>query len=322
MSRDIEPLLAPWMERQARGAPYDLLPRVMREVRSMSQESRAFGAGLLSFSMVAWLTGGIAIVATAIAAGVLIANLSGAPAGGQGSPSPTATPSSAAGTIRESDPVGDATGNAPDIVAVGISRVSEDLFMLDIELAEPMASGTELTVWLETNGAGPYPGPVPMEGPELCYSWFMEESVAVGPTGSVQNRAGGGKWLPSPVLNGTKVTLDIPLQEIGVTNRLAFQVVTGVDNEARDWFPDQADGCYPLIWESSPAAAPGSSSPVATPSSAAETIRQRDPAGDATGDAPDMVAVNTTIIPDDEVTLEIELADPQLCSPWFMEHGV
>jgi hypothetical protein len=81
----------------------------------------------------------------------------------------------------------------------------------------------------------------------------MEEAISVAPGGDVQNRA--GTWLPSPVLSGTNVALDIPVQEIGVTDRLAFQVVTmRTDNEATDWFPDQTDGCYPLIWERSPAA--------------------------------------------------------------------
>lgn len=252
MSRDIEPLLASWMDRHARGAPYDLLPRVMKEVGSMPQESRTFGAGRLSFSLVGWLTGGIAVVATFIAAGVLIANLGGAPTGGHGTPSPTATASSTTGTIRVSDPVGDATGNAPDILAVSISRVMDDRFRLEIELAEPMAPGSELFVGLETNGAGPHSGgrPVPMEGPELCGWWFMEESVSVGPAGSVQRHV--GTWQPSPILSATNVTLDIPLEELGVTDKLAFLVGTRFDDEARDWFPDETVGCYPLIWEDSP----------------------------------------------------------------------
>jgi hypothetical protein len=251
---EIESVLSPWMSRQGRRAPDDLLLRVMWEVEDVSQESRTIGMGVLWSSVLGWVTAGVAVIAMAAVAAAFVANLGASPAGTPGSPSPTAAPTSATWTVRERDPVGDATGNAADIVTVSITRVSEDLFTLEIELAQPMASGSELTVWLETNGAGPYAGnsALPMEGgPETCNGWFMEEAVAIRPDGSVQNYA-SGKWMPSPELSGKKVTVGIPLQEIGVTDWLAFQVVTGVDNEGADWFPDETDGCYPLIWPSSP----------------------------------------------------------------------
>lgn len=280
---DIESLLSPWMSRQGRRAPDDLLLRVMWEVETMSQESMAIRVGILRSSLVGWVVGGLAVITMAVATGLLIANLRAGPAGAPGSPSPTAAPTWATWTVRETDAVGDVTvpdmgapdipgigglpGNAPDIVAVGISRVSWDnLFRLEIELTERMAEGTELQVWLETNGAGPYHGngPLPMEGgPESCNGWFMEEAVGIRPDGSVQTYA-GGKWMPSPRLSRPfpwtqpMVSVDIPVQEIGVLDKLAFQVVTLGDDGTHDWFPDEGDGCYPLIWESSPSSAPSS----------------------------------------------------------------
>jgi hypothetical protein len=256
---DIEPLLSPWMERQARSAPDDLLPRVMREVGTMSQESTTIRAWLYPSSTVGWMTGGIAVVAMAIALGVFLANLRGLPAGEPSSPSPEATSSSAARTIVELDPVGDATADAPDIVAVSTTRIPADEVVLKIELAEPMTPGTEVRVYLETNGIGPYGGgghPIPLDDPEWCNPWFMEAGVRVGSEGFASNTL-TDVWHPGrTVADGTTLTLPIPLDTVAPDGFLTLFVRTTGTGEGEPWsddvgqdrFPDDDNTCYPVMW--------------------------------------------------------------------------
>jgi hypothetical protein len=98
MSRDdeLEPILRPWMERNAPDAPPDLLLRVMREVDTMSERERTGGRSWLSLFSTSpatgWILAAAAVAVMAIAVGFFIANLPGTPSAGPGAtPTPAVT---------------------------------------------------------------------------------------------------------------------------------------------------------------------------------------------------------------------------------------
>jgi hypothetical protein len=97
MSRDdeLEPILGPWMKRNALDAPPDLLLRVMREVDTMSERERTSSRSWLSLfgasPATGWILATAAVAVMAIAVGFFIANLPRTPTAGPGA-SPTPTP--------------------------------------------------------------------------------------------------------------------------------------------------------------------------------------------------------------------------------------
>lgn len=88
-SDDLELILRPWLERNAPPAPDDLLPRVMREVDTMSQRTRTWPSFLATTPVGGWLAAAAVVTVLAAAIGLLVFGPNGSPVGG---PNPTATP--------------------------------------------------------------------------------------------------------------------------------------------------------------------------------------------------------------------------------------
>jgi hypothetical protein len=99
MTRDesLDPILQPWMERNAPVAPDDLLPRVMREVETVSQRTRTWPSLVAFLNVGAWAAAAGVVAMLAVVIGFTILSSSGNPTGGPhpvvtSTPSPTASP--------------------------------------------------------------------------------------------------------------------------------------------------------------------------------------------------------------------------------------
>ncbi len=136
MTRDegVDPILQPWMARNAPAAPDDLLPRVMREVDTMSQRTTTWPRFLTATHTTTWVavTAVVAILAVSIGA-YLISNRA-APVGTTQTPSPTpATGATAPTTVAQLVDANIAATNAYDANAV------DNLYLADATLR--IASG-------------------------------------------------------------------------------------------------------------------------------------------------------------------------------------
>lgn len=283
---DFEPILQPWMERQARTAPHGLLLRVMTEVETMSQEATL--RSRLSMSAITGMAlAGAALLAITLAVTMFVANLLGPPTGG-----PTASPSPAATTGARTDgtdPRADATGEAPDILAIHTTEAADATYTVEVVLAAPMAPGARLAVWYETNGAhpaDPLTGTYWLEGCEL---WQMNGRISVDSTGDVW--APTGSWQPSPIVDGRTVSFDLPLERLNnawVKDQLAIVVVSTDGQGGEDRLPDESGSCYPLLYRN--------------PSDI--SVADGDPVGDLFGDGPpDFIGVTTSLVDDQVVFL-------------------
>lgn len=253
---DIESVLSPWMSRQGRSAPDDLLLRVMSEVDTMSQESRTIGMGMLRFSPIGWLLTGVAVLTIAVAAVIFIVNLPTLAPPSGASPVPSQTPAASPTQVRlvEPDPAGDATGDAPDILAATATVVGDEL-TLEIMLSEPMSFGQRLVIVIETNGFGPNVvggGGVPIDDPTQCNGWFMEESISVDAAGGVTLNPSSWRDAPHRTLDparleGSTVTISISRSEIGSDDWLTLYIISsGTAGESSDWLPAEGE-CMPII---------------------------------------------------------------------------
>lgn len=92
---DAEHVLRPWMQRQARNAPDDLLLRVMAEVDATNQQSAGW-RNVNGITAMGWITSAVAIAAVTTALALFVSRLPPAPAGNSG-----ATPSAAATGVAD-----------------------------------------------------------------------------------------------------------------------------------------------------------------------------------------------------------------------------
>jgi len=91
MTRDesLDPILQPWMERNAPAAPNDLLPRVMREVETVSQRTTTWPRLLFSAHPTAWVLATAAAAILAVSLGVFLVSSGARPIGGDATPAPS-----------------------------------------------------------------------------------------------------------------------------------------------------------------------------------------------------------------------------------------
>jgi len=118
MTRDesLDPILQPWMDRNAPAAPQDLLPRVMREVDTMSQRTTTWPRLLFTAHPTAWVLVTAAAAILAVSLGAFLLSSGTRPVGGDATPAPDQA--SGPTTVAELVDAGLDAFNAHDSVAV------------------------------------------------------------------------------------------------------------------------------------------------------------------------------------------------------------
>lgn len=258
MTRDngLDPILGPWMRRNALAAPDDLLDRVMTEVETMTQRPAAGMSWFGATPAHTLMTATAIVAAAALAVGILIGNnvrIGPAPSA-SASPTPTVT--------RFTDPSGDGP-EAYDITAVTTSVVDDDILRIRVELATRWPDEGVLRMWFVPNDASHTSGGLGAHN--RCdpygagYSLFVTSGSGTF-TSHTHDSRGDQVTTQEETLNVTVdanvVTVDVPLRFLRDPQTLGVALDAGTVEAGFDAWPDRPDsaddGCQPVPLASSP----------------------------------------------------------------------
>jgi hypothetical protein len=250
----LDPILQPWMQRNAPPAPDDLLPRVMREVETVSQRTRTWPS-FLAFSPAGTWAGVAAAVILAVAAGWMLLGGHGPFVGGpNASATPTPAPAPAGAEVHSgTDPIGDAVDGLPDIVRVTTTAVRGQDPTLQIEIAEPWQPGMKLLVTIQ-DGTGNPGGPA---SPMYCSPWFHSGSLHISLAGTADApvvRVDDSEQfdVSKSTVDGRTLTLWLSPISGQYPAVLYLAVETGGDMYQGDMYPNNSSGnttatCHPVL---------------------------------------------------------------------------